>query len=265
MSATTHGAGLEWRPGIRLHQNHRRTSSGNTDDFYLDDLDDPRNRNRPLHLPQGPQPERQSIRRRPMPKASTGSIAAAIRLIIERSRILGTLLVVNPGAGSCIANGPINWSPAVAGYPALLVDADNAAMPTSRSTPRTACSAKRRTASTSIPAGAAHEDFGQDADTNDIYRSVIRGLVAVRGRLDVPKPRRHPRPGDRRRRLNNSSGELEVEFQPDSLLNPPPGFLAPYTYIRRTSLGAKGGAAVGRYRCQVVRCQLSSCHGCNRR
>ena len=37
--------------------------------------------------------------------------------------------------------------------------------------------------------------------------------------------------------LNNPSGELEVEFLPDSLLNPPPGFTAPYTYIRRpTSL-----------------------------
>jgi hypothetical protein len=46
------------------------------------------------------------------------------KLVIERSRILGTLLVVNPGADSCIANGPICMSPAVAGYPALMVDAD---------------------------------------------------------------------------------------------------------------------------------------------
>ena len=46
------------------------------------------------------------------------------KLIIERSRILGTLLIVNPGTGSCVSNGPIYWSPAVAGYPALLVDAD---------------------------------------------------------------------------------------------------------------------------------------------
>ena len=49
------------------------------------------------------------------------------KLVIERSRILGTLLVVNPGTGSCITNGPIHWSPAVAGYPALLVDADTPA------------------------------------------------------------------------------------------------------------------------------------------
>jgi hypothetical protein len=49
---------------------------------------------------------------------------AGNKLVIERSRIVGTLLVTNPGAGSCINNGPINWTPAVAGYPALLVDAD---------------------------------------------------------------------------------------------------------------------------------------------
>ena len=32
---------------------------------------------------------------------------------------------MNPGANSCVKDGPINWSPAVAGYPALLVDSDN--------------------------------------------------------------------------------------------------------------------------------------------
>ena len=33
--------------------------------------------------------------------------------------------------------------------------------------------------------------------------------------------------------LSGASGTLEVEFEPDSLLNPPPGFFAPYTYVRR--------------------------------
>jgi hypothetical protein len=155
------------------------------------------------------------------------------RLIIERSRILGTLLVVNPGANSCISNGPISWSPAVAGYPALLVDADTAtdADFTINATNRTLN--ERENGVNFNPAGAAHEEFGQDGDTNDIYRSAIRGLVAVRDDL-LYQNRAFVRGevivGDD---VNNPTGELEVEFLPDSLLNPPPGFTAPYTYIRR--------------------------------
>ncbi len=158
---------------------------------------------------------------------------AGNKLVIERSRILGTLLVVNPGAGSCVANGPIHMSPAVAGYPALLVDADTASdadfaiNATNRGLSETANGVNYN------PAGAPHDELGQDADTNDIYPSAIRGLVAteddltyanralVRGQVIVG--------GD----IANSSGELEVEFQPDSLLNPPPGFWAPYSYTRR--------------------------------
>ena len=52
---------------------------------------------------------------------------AGNKLVIERSRIKGSLLVLNPGAGSMIGAGPISWSPVVPGYPALLVHADIAA------------------------------------------------------------------------------------------------------------------------------------------
>jgi hypothetical protein len=46
-------------------------------------------------------------------------------------------------------------------------------------------------------------------------RSLVRGQLIVGG--DIA----------------NSSGELEVDFQPDSLLNPPPGFTAPSVLQRR--------------------------------
>ena len=107
------------------------------------------------------------------------------------------------------------------------------------------------------PAGAAHDEFGQDGDTNDIYRSAIRGLVAVRDDLTYQNRalvRGQVIVGDD---ITNSSGELEVEFLPDSLLNPPPGFIAPYTYIRRPSIAAKGGVAVVSPVCPCVSCQLS--------
>jgi len=156
------------------------------------------------------------------------------KLIIERSRIYGTLVVVNPGPGSCVSNGPIAWSPAVAGYPALLVDAD---------TPTTAdfaINATNRALSEKDnginfnQAGAPHDEFGQDIDFNDIYRSQIRGLIAVRHDLAFSNRsliRGQIVVGNN---IANTGGELEVEYKPDSLLNPPPGFWS-YIYPRRTN------------------------------
>jgi hypothetical protein len=155
------------------------------------------------------------------------------KIVIERSRILGTLLLVNPGSGSCISDGPISWSPAVAGYPALLVDADNpveadfSLQATNRSL------GEKENGVNYNPSGAAHENFGQDSDTNDLYRSEIRGLIAVRDDISFQNRtlvRGQVLVGDD---ISSSSGELEVDFQPDSLLNPPPGFTAPYTYLPR--------------------------------
>jgi hypothetical protein len=162
------------------------------------------------------------------------------RLVIERSRILGTLLVVNPGANSCVSDGPIFWSPAVAGYPALLVDSDNSLYPANfllRATNR-ALNEKENDVNYN-PAGSAHSEFGQDNDTSDIYRSEIQGLVAIRNDLsfqNTPFVRGQVIVGHN---ISNSSGTLEVEYQTDALFNPPPGFLAPYTYVRRPGSAVK--------------------------
>jgi Carbohydrate binding domain len=153
-------------------------------------------------------------------------------LIIERSRIVGTLLVINPGAGSCINNGPINWKPAVAGYPVLLVDADT---PTSADfsilATNRALSEKENGVSFN-PSGVPSTDFGTDTDTNEIFRSQIHGLVAIRH--DLTYQNRSLIKGQIivGNNIANSSGELEIDYQPDSLLNPPPGFWS-YSYTRR--------------------------------
>jgi hypothetical protein len=132
-----------------------------------------------------------------------------------------------------VANGPISWQPAVAGYPALLVDAsspDNADFninATNRALSETENGINYN------PSGAAHDEFGQDSDTNDIYRSSIRGLIAVRDDLTFQNRalvRGGVIVGDD---LSSNTGEMEVEYLPDSLLNPPPGFTAPYSYFRR--------------------------------
>jgi hypothetical protein len=161
------------------------------------------------------------------------------RLIIERSRILGTLLVINPGANSCIGDGPIHWSPYVGGYPALLVDADTAANADFmiRATNR-ALNEKENSVNFN-PSVAPHAEFGQDSDTNDIYRSEINGLIVVEDDLvfeNTPLVRGQIIVGDD---LANSSGTFDVEYQPTSLLNPPPGFTAPNSYVRRTDSAIK--------------------------
>ncbi|HJQ81843.1 MAG TPA: carbohydrate binding domain-containing protein [Lacipirellulaceae bacterium] len=160
------------------------------------------------------------------------------RLTIERSRIVGTLLLVNPGPGSGISHGPIHWTPAVAGYPALLVDTDSAPQFSISSTDRVLSEAEQRV--NFNPTGAPHEQFGSDTnELNDIYPSVIRGMVAIEGDFVFQN-----RPFVRGQLLvggdiANSAGELDVEYQADSLLNPPPGFFAPHTHSRRPGSVAK--------------------------
>jgi hypothetical protein len=155
------------------------------------------------------------------------------KLLIERSRILGTLLIVNPGANSGVNNGPINWSPAVAGYPALLVDSDNGTSADFALGATNRMLSEKENGVNFNPSGAPHEDFGQDSDTNDIYPSQIRGLIAVRHDLTFQNRtlvRGQIIVGNN---IANGSGELEIDYQPDSLLNPPSGFWS-YIYPRRT-------------------------------
>lgn len=46
-------------------------------------------------------------------------------IFIKNCRIKGTLILLNPGAESRIAHGPIVWEPAIDNYPALLVSSDD--------------------------------------------------------------------------------------------------------------------------------------------
>jgi hypothetical protein len=157
------------------------------------------------------------------------------KITIERSRIAATLLLVNPGPGSSIANGPIHWTPAVAGYPALLIDADDPAAADFAIRASTWPLSETDQGTNFNPAHTPHSDFSpsSDGDTNDIYESMIQGLIAVEGDLayyGTPLVRGQVLVGGN---IANASGELKVEYQRDSLLNPPPGFLGPFSHIRR--------------------------------
>ncbi len=127
----------------------------------------------------------------------------------------------------------------MAGYPALLVDADTAANANFSIRATSRALNEKNNGVNYNPATAPHSELGADNDTSDIYRSEIDGLVAVRNDLtfqNTPLIRGQVIVGHD---LSNSSGTFEVEYQPDSLLNPPPGFLGPFTYSRRPGSAAK--------------------------
>jgi hypothetical protein len=155
------------------------------------------------------------------------------KVVISNARIKGTLLLVNPGTGSTIGPGPVHWSPAVAGYPALLVDADVAS--TADITIATGNHALGETENciNFNPSGASSDLFGQDTDEFDIYPSEIQGLVVVRDDLTFQNNalvRGQVITGDD---VRATSGGLEVVYRPDALFNPPPGFTATPTVVGR--------------------------------
>jgi hypothetical protein len=155
------------------------------------------------------------------------------RLIIEHSRIVGTLLIVNPGANSCVNDGPIAWSPAVAGYPALLVDSDNGASADFAINATNHVLSEKDDGVNYNPSGAAHDELGTNSNTIDIYRSQIRGLIAIRHDLTYQNRALLRGPVIVGNNVTSSSGELEVNYLSDSLLSPPSGFWS-YSYPRRT-------------------------------
>lgn len=155
------------------------------------------------------------------------------KIVIERSRIRGTLLLINPGAGSLVV-GPVNWSPAKPGYPALLVDADTAANADLTIATTNRALSESEDLVNYNPTGASHPTFGTDTNEfNDTYPSEIQGLVVVeddvtfqnnslvRGSVIAG--------GD----VTSTSGALEVVYQPDSLYTPPPGFHGTWKAVSR--------------------------------
>lgn len=155
------------------------------------------------------------------------------RLVIERSRIKGTLVLLNPGAGSMIGSGPISWTPATPGYPILMVDADTVANAdfTIAATNRSLSEAED--SMNYNPAGMSHESFGTDSDANDTYPSELQGLILVRDDLTFQNNslvRGSVIVGDQ---ITATSGSLDVDFRPDALYSPPPGLTDTPKHVTR--------------------------------
>jgi hypothetical protein len=98
-------------------------------------------------------------------------------LVIRTMRLLGTLVILNPGAGSKIALA-VNVAPAVANYPSLLVDGSISI--------ETASAVLEESSSTGSlnPPGAPYLGDA-DTDTTDTYPSHIEGLVFINGSVST--------------------------------------------------------------------------------
>ncbi len=83
---------------------------------------------------------------------------------IRNSRIVGTLVLLNAGSGSCIYYS-VNWEPAVSNYPALLVQGRMDLVYTN----------------INLSESDFSKDFNGDTDTIDTYPSLIKGLVYISG------------------------------------------------------------------------------------
>jgi hypothetical protein len=140
-------------------------------------------------------------------------------LRIQDSRIIATLVILNPGPGSSVTSA-INWAPAQADYPSLLV---SGAFEFSHS------------ASTPLDEAALGVNFNPpgslvegllDLFLDDVYPTTIKGLVYVSGDIVT-------RSDPAFEGVVVSGGgsiqrsDLTLSYQSNYLANPPPGFTAP--------------------------------------
>ncbi len=134
---------------------------------------------------------------------------------IRLCRIVGTLVLLNPGPGSIVKQS-VNWEPAVKNYPALLV---RGALAISLD------AADLSEAATGVnfnpPGTPDHDDT--DADLDDTYHSKIKGIVYVADDLFTSGSSEFDGMVVVGGTLN-ATGELDLEYKSRYFDNPPPGF-----------------------------------------
>lgn len=141
-------------------------------------------------------------------------------LFIKNSRIVGTLVLIEPNASSAIGGGSaLNWQPAVSGYPALLVDdGDITISPSSSGLNESASQTNFN------PAGTPY--LGSfDTDESDTYASEIKGLI-----YSTKKVLLENQPSLTGAIIAQEDVEvsdtLNLTWNPAYVTNPPPGFQA---------------------------------------
>lgn len=140
-------------------------------------------------------------------------------VVISQSRIVGTLVLLNPGSGSAV-QGSVNWTPVVQNYPCLLVQGDLSL--------KFSSSALTESGTNFNPTGTPYPypDGDTDKDGTDSYPSLISGLVYVSGSVSTLNS---PAVGVLAVGGTLScSGTLNLTYDSLYLFNPPPGF---YSFV----------------------------------
>jgi hypothetical protein len=139
-----------------------------------------------------------------------------VPLRIKRSRILGTLIILDPGLGSQLTSG-IHWERYDALLPALMVRGDMqfawSATLDEGSSPKTNFN----------PLGTPYQGLS-DADSSDTYPSRIKGLIYLSGSLTTSQPASLEGvliAAGASMSLNQS---LNITHDPTLVNAPPPGF-----------------------------------------
>lgn len=140
-------------------------------------------------------------------------------LVIENSRILGTLVILNPGS-TCIIQNSVRWDPVSPNYPALMVRGD-AQFATSQ-----AALDEGLLATNFNPPGAPYNGSSNGTKT-DQFPSSIKGLVYVSGEfrltlnLATPLFEGSVVSGSF---VNDLTASAKFNYRPTHFNYPPPGF-----------------------------------------
>jgi hypothetical protein len=135
---------------------------------------------------------------------------------IQNMRLVGTLVLLNTGASSCI-QGSVNMAPAVANFPTLLISG-------SMQFAYTNAALSESTAGNLNPPGTPYNGSSNTTAT-DVYPSVIRGLTYVSGSASTTSGANVA--------INGNlvvggalsvQGTFNITYDPSCYKNPPPGF-----------------------------------------
>jgi len=147
---------------------------------------------------------------------------AGQQVFIKNSRIVGTLVLIEPNGASRIGDGgPLTWEPAVAGFPALMVKDNDVTI-----NPSTAGLVEYANMTNFNPTGTPYEGLGEDSDEDDTYASEIKGLIYCNKKIIF-----YEHPVITGAVLANDNieinDELDLTHNPIYFFSPPPGFNGP--------------------------------------
>ena len=140
-------------------------------------------------------------------------------VFVRESRIVGTLVLLNPGSASKVLDGAVTWSPAHGNFPALLVDGDFNIEMNSDGLNESILDTNFNPAGRPFP----FQETDSDTDKTDTFLSGINGLIYTTGNLTLGGTTVIDGAVLSDGNLSMTSN-VTATYSPAPFLNPPPGF-----------------------------------------